>query len=202
MHEIDKAIADISHIRQQIEANNRFQGFTPPIIGLTGVLAICLAIYQNSQPDLAMAGPSFFTLWILLAIICALLTATDAVVRARIAHRDMADMMLATALRQLLPAGLVGAIFGLFILARAPDTAWLLPGLWQMLVALGMFTALPSLPQRTVWAIVFYLITGVASLAIGESGNLSPWIMGLPFGIGQLLAAWILFDARKQVEND
>ncbi len=202
MQEIDKALSDIGHIRQQLAANSRFQGFTPPIIALTGLLAIGLAAVQSSRPELARDISSFFSLWILLAVICGLLTASDAVVRARIAHRGMADMMLATTLRQFVPAGLIGAVFGLFVITQAPEAAWLLPGLWQMLVALGIFTALSSLPPRTIWAVAFYFLAGLASLVLAQAYPLSPWIMGVPFGVGQLLAALILYDARKQAQYD
>lgn len=202
MQEIDKALSDIGHIRQQLAVNSRFLGFTPPIIALTGLLAIGLAVIQSFRPDLAKDISSYFALWILLAVICGLLTATDAVIRARIAHRDMADMMLVTTLRQFIPAGLIGAVFGLFVIIRVPDVAWLLPGLWQMLVALGIFSALPNLPPRIVWAVAFYFLAGLASLALSQFQPLSPWIMGAPFGVGQLLAAWILYDARKQPQHD
>jgi hypothetical protein len=47
---------------------------------------------------------------------------------------------------------------------------------------------------RPMFAVgLWYLVAGLACLAI-ESGprDLSPWTMGMPFGIGQLLAAAVL----------
>lgn len=198
MQEIDKALSDIAHIRQQLASNSRFQGFTPPIIALTGLLGIGLAAWQSSRPELTNGVTSYFAHWILLAVICGLLTATDAVIRARIVHRDMADMMLATTLRQFVPAGLVGAFFGVFVIIRVPEAAWLLPGLWQMLVALAIFTALSNLPTRTIWVVAFYFLAGLVSLVLAETSSLSPWLMGVPFGVGQMLAAWILFTAAQR----
>ena len=70
----------------------------------------------------------------------------------------------------------------------------MLPGLWQIMYALGIFASCRLLPRPTFWVAVFYLATGLAVLALanGESA-LSPWSMGLPFGVGQVLAALVLY---------
>jgi hypothetical protein len=67
-----------------------------------------------------------------------------------------------------------------------------------MLVAIGAFAALPNLPPRMIWAAVFYFAAGGISLMVSHAGSLSPWTMGLPFGVGQLLVAGILYDARRK----
>jgi len=40
---------------------------------------------------------------------------------------------------------------------------------------------------------VWYLLTGLACIAMGGDRAFSPWAMGLPFGAGQLLVAAVLF---------
>jgi hypothetical protein len=201
MNDIERALSDIDHIRSQLAASKRFEGFTPPIIALTGVLAILMAVYFSADLNTTFSITYYFVLWILVAIISGLLIATDAILRARKAHQQLADRMLLTALRQFAPAGLVGAAFGLFVLFQAQDSAWLLPGLWQMLVALGIYAALPNLPPRMIWPAAFYFVAGVISLMVSQAGSLSPWAMGLPFGLGQLFVAGILFDARRNDQN-
>ena len=202
MSEIDKALSDIEYIRLQLAANERFQGFTPPIIALTGVLALTLAALQTMRGDVFWQIVPYFTQWILLAVICTFLVVTDVIIRARIAHRDMADIMIITAFRQFVPAALMGVVFGLFVLFNAPESAWLLPGVWQMLVALGGYSALPNLPKRMFWAVIFYALMGLLSLILADPTSFSPWLMGVAFGVGQLLGAWVLYDARKQAQND
>jgi hypothetical protein len=39
----------------------------------------------------------------------------------------------------------------------------------------------------------WYLATGLFCLGIGEVRALSPWAMGIPYAIGQLLVAGILY---------
>jgi hypothetical protein len=201
MNDIEKALSDIGHIRGHMAVSSRFEGFTPPIIALTGLLAILMAILSSTHVSTNGSVTEYFLRWIFLAVICCLLIASDAVLRARKAHEELADRMLMTALRQLAPAGMVGAAFGLFVLFQAQESAWLLPGLWQMLVALGAFAALPNLPPRMIWAAAFYFLAGIISLNISHAGTLSPWTMGLPFGAGQLLVAGLLYDARRKNQH-
>jgi hypothetical protein len=69
----------------------------------------------------------------------------------------------------------------------------MLPGLWEISFSLGVFASARFLP-RPVFAVgLWYLICGLTCLAV-ESGPrmLSPWEMGIPFGIGQLLVAAVL----------
>ena len=46
---------------------------------------------------------------------------------------------------------------------------------------------------------VFYLLTGLTTLAVAQGGRaLNPWAMGIPFGVGQLLAAAVLYRALER----
>jgi hypothetical protein len=50
---------------------------------------------------------------------------------------------------------------------------------------------------------VFYLIAGAVCLVLshGEAA-LSPWAMGLPFGIGQLLVAAVLYWSLERCHGE
>jgi len=199
MTDIESALSDISRIRDQLAASTRFQGFTPAVIASTGCLAIALAALQTVRSDLAQDPPLFFVAWILLALICACLIATDAIARARRLHRAMADTMLNTTLRHFLPVCAAGGVVAFILLTRAPQSAWVLPGLWQILVSIGVFAALSNLPRRTVIVAGWYFLCGSVSLTFASGSELtSPWMMGLPFGFGQLLAALVFHDACKR----
>jgi hypothetical protein len=54
---------------------------------------------------------------------------------------------------------------------------------------------------RPMFAVgLWYLVTGLACLAIGGvEHELSPWSMGIPFGVGQLLIAVVL---KHGIENE
>jgi hypothetical protein len=70
----------------------------------------------------------------------------------------------------------------------------MVPGLWQIIFSLGFFASCRSLPRPLYAVGVWYLAAGLTSFAIaGETGAFSPWVMGIPFGLGQLLMAAILY---------
>ena len=76
----------------------------------------------------------------------------------------------------------------------APEALWMLPGLWQMLVWLAC-SLVRSLPRTVALGGAWYFLAGFAVLLASQSHALSPWTMGLPFVIGQLLMAAILHFA-------
>jgi hypothetical protein len=78
----------------------------------------------------------------------------------------------------------------------APETLWMLPGLWQVLVSLGVFASVRLLPRTIALGGAWYFLSGFTVLVIAsQSHALSPWTMGLPFAIGQLLLAALLYVA-------
>ena len=83
--------------------------------------------------------------------------------------------------------------FALILLRFAPETVWMLPGLWQILIGLGLFASLRFLPRSVAIAGAWYFLAGAAVLMLAsETRALSSWAMGVPFGVGQLLLAAIL----------
>lgn len=197
MHDIDSALDDISRIRDQLAASTRFQGFAPSIVALTALLAFALAAWQS------ISGEDSLIAWILLAGICATTIGTEAIVRARKWHRAMADRLLNTTLQRFLPTATAGAIIGLVILLRLPDQARLLPGLWQLLMGVGIFAVLGNLPRQMIWAAIFYFATGTICLLISaRPETATPLLMGVPFGLGQLFVAGILHIASVEARRD
>lgn len=199
MRDVDTALSEIDRIRAQLAASTRFQGFTPAVAATTGLLALALGAVQTARLDPSTIPVEMLVQWMLLAVICACLIGADAVVRARRLHRAMADTMINTTLRQFLPVGGAGAIAAIVILLRAPAWAAILPGLWQLLIGIGIFAALPALPRLLAWGAGWYFVTATASLLAGAGAtDVSPWVMGLPFGIGQLLIAALLHTAMRE----
>jgi len=43
-----------------------------------------------------------------------------------------------------------------------------------------------------------YLLTGLTCIALGDGRALSPWAMGIPYGVGQLLVAGVLLFTGKE----
>jgi hypothetical protein len=193
MNDVESALQDIARIREQLAASTRFQGFAPPIVAATGAMAAALAVWQSVNNEGSLA------VWVLLAAVSVLMIGTEAIVRARRLHRAMADRLLSTTLQRFMPTALAGAILGLVVLVRAPEFSRLLPGAWQLLLGVGIFAVQTNLPRAIIWAAGFYFLCGTISLALAnDPGVTVPWLMGLPFGIGQVLVAAILHHGAKE----
>lgn len=200
MTDLDHALEQLAFIHERVVAGTRFQGLAPHAVAGTGVLALTVATAQTLSPGrFASTGTVFVWTWVAAAAIAAGLIGVEALERAQRLHGGLADRMIAGTLRLLLPFGVVGAVITLVIVRTAPEAIWMLPGLWQLLVALIGFAALGTLPRTIVWPAGWYLAGGTMTLLLAaRSGVPSPWTMGLPFGIGQLLVALILHKAGRR----
>jgi len=95
-------------------------------------------------------------------------------------------------------SGLLAGLFCAFhpmLLRYVPAALWMLPAIWQLIFSLGVFSSCRFLPRPMLAAGTWYLLTSLVCLAFGDSRTLSPWAMGISFGVGQLLVAGILFIA-------
>jgi hypothetical protein len=195
MQDLDSALDDIARLREQLAASSRFRGLAPYVVAATGLMALALALaaWQTVAADDSLIP------WILLAALCALMIGSEALVRARKLHSTMADRLLTTTLQRFLPAAAAGGIAGLVMLVHAPEHARLLPGLWQLLIGVGTFSVLSNLPGQMIWAGLFYFAAGAISLVLAADPSIAArWLMGAPFGAGQLLVATILHMASME----
>lgn len=193
MSDLHKALADISRIRVQLAAGTMFRGFGPAVIAVSGLMALSVAAGQASGVLPTETPLSFLLVWVVVAVAAATLIVLEMRARTQRQHSGLADAMLLNAVEHFLPFGAVGAVIAAIVMRNAPELAWILPGLWQMLVGLGLFAATRFLPRTVILAAGWYLAAGAVVLALATTTRvLAPWEMGLPFGIGQLLLAGIL----------
>jgi hypothetical protein len=188
-----QALAEISAIRTQVARDTQFRGYGPVTIAASGVLALLVAASQSLMNRDGSDFLSFLVVWVATAAISIALTATETIRRARRVHSGLANEMLQAAVEQFLPALIVGLLLTAVLLWSAPRELWMLPGLWQLLFSLGVFASCRFLPRQTMLVGIWYLVAGLTCLVV-QSGtkSFSPWTMGIPFGVGQLLVAGVL----------
>src|SRR5262249_3503862 len=143
---------------------------------------------------------SYLALWVTTAAVSVALIGFEMVARSRRVHTGLAEEMIATAVEQFLPAAAAGTLVTAVLFRFAPENLWMLPGLWQILFSLGVFASCRFLP-RPIFAVgVWYLTTGLACLAFASGAQaFSPWAMGVPYGVGQLLCAALLLQDLEEV---
>jgi hypothetical protein len=75
----------------------------------------------------------------------------------------------------------------------------LLPGLWALFFGLGIVASRPYLPRSANGVAGWYLVAGLIVLSLPPD-RLSGWVVGVPFGVGQLLMALVFHSARREGE--
>jgi hypothetical protein len=193
MSDLHQALAEINAIRAQVARGTQFRGYGPVSIAASGVLAFAVAALQSRLSGEGNDFALFLQIWIATAAASVLMTAVETVLRSRRVHSEMANEMLYAAAEQFVPAVIVSILLTVVIMRVAPRDAWMLPGLWQIMFSLGVFASCRFLPRQMVAVAVWYLVCGLSSLVLqSDLKTVSPWIMGVPFGIGQMGVAGVL----------
>jgi hypothetical protein len=194
MSELRQALAEISAIRTQVARETQFRGYGPRSTAASGVLAILVASVQSLWLKATWADALVFLMvWVGTAAVAAGICAWETYVRTRKVHFGFSREMIQAAIEQFLPAMVVGLMLTIVLVRVAPRELWMLPGLWQLSFSLGIFASCRFLPRPMFAVGLWYLVAGLACLAIeGGPHELSPWTMGIPFGIGQLFLAVVL----------
>src|ERR1700704_1026768 len=202
MRDLDKALADIFAIRSQIAAGTAFRGYGPATVAATGGVALLTMLFQRLWLDDPTRQPLvFFAGWAVTALLSGAMIWIEMRARSRRHHSGLADAMVQQAVEQFLPASVAGASLAAMLWKFAPAALWMLPGLWQVFVSLGIFASVRSLPRTVAFGAAWYFVAGFATLLLAsQSHELSPWTMGLPFVIGQLLMAAILHLASGETD--
>jgi hypothetical protein len=198
MDDLRKALSDISSMRRQMARSTEFRGYGPATLAGTAGFALLAAGIQTALiPDPATQVGTFLSIWIWTALASAVLIGVQMHTRSRRMHSGLADEMIRMAVEQFLPSALAGSLVTVVLVRYSPSTTWLLPGLWQIVFSLGVFSSCRFLPRAMVVAGVWYLATGLFCLSVGDARALSPWAMGIPYGIGQFIVAAVLCLSSK-----
>jgi hypothetical protein len=195
MKELQQALSEIHSIRTQVAHGTEFRGYGPASIAASGILALVVAAVQTQW--MAKSAKADLTIWLGVwagtAVVSVFLTGLETFARARRVHVGFAREMVQSAVAQFLPAVMVGFLLTVVMMRVAPEGCWMLPGLWELIFSLGVFASCRFLPRQMFAVGVWYLAAGLFCLVAGSATRaLSPWTMGIPFGVGQLLVAAVL----------
>ena len=203
MNDLNRALVDISSIRKQMASTTEFRGYGPATLAATGVFAVVAALMQR----IWLADPvhhvsAYLSLWVGTAALSAVLTGVQMYTRSRRIHSALSDEMIRMAVEQFLPSVGAGLLLTVVIVHYVPAVVWMLPGIWQVVFSLGIFSSCRFLPRPMIAAGAWYLLTGLGFIAMAGDAAFSPWAMGLPFGLGQLLVAAILLLGSSENSDE
>lgn len=193
--ELRDALDQITSIRTQLAATEELRSLSAWPVLVSVVAAFAAALVQNSYlPDPLATPVAYLTLWSVAAFCGAAAAALAVAVRVRRSACRHAVATAWQALRALAPALAAGGCLSVVVVWRAPAELALLPGMWQLLYAVGLCAAHRMLPGPAYAIAGLFAVTGCTNLAIGAAA-LSPWAMLLPFVVGQGLVA-VAFGRR------
>lgn len=188
---LQDAMSQISEIHDHLLKAEVFRGYRSWPMAATGVLAIAAAVLQSTW--LVPADAIDFVLhWLVVAGFSAAVLSLDLAAGLLGDQRASQRRRTLRAVLQFAPALAAGGIVTVTLLRRGAFGACLLPGLWALVYALGLFASRLHLPRAAGWVAAWFLCAATFLLADAGSGSSpSPWAMGVPFGAGQLALAWV-----------
>jgi hypothetical protein len=190
--ELRDALSQIAEIRQKVVQAEQFRGYRAVPLAFSGGLALLAACVQSRWlPEPLENIDAYLALWVGAAILSMVATGWEMFWSLRRSESVMERHKTYLAVTQFLPAVGAGGLLTIVLYRHAPESLWMLPGLWAILFSLGIFASCRFLPPVIVWVGIFYLFAGAMCLTFDH--GLSPWAMGLTFGLGQLLTASLLY---------
>jgi len=205
--ELREALDQIAEIRHRLVESELFYGYRALPIAVSGLFALAAGSVQPLVvPDPVQDVRTYVLFWSAVAVLSLAVAAGTVVLRDCLAGPSPTRALTWIAVRQFVPCLVSGAVVAGAVVRLGPDSAWLLPGLWQLFFAQGIFASGRILPRSVYLAGAFYFFAGSLNFVIWRGGDaLSPWAMAVPFGAGQLLVASILYwtlERRRAPETE
>jgi hypothetical protein len=203
VNELYKALSDIGSIRRDMARSTQFRGYGPATLAITAAFAFLAATVQAVWlPDPPNHMQAYLGLWASTALLSAGLTGAQMYTRSRRIHSGLSDEMIRMAVEQFLPSVAAAVLVTIVLVRYVPSVFWMLPGLWQVIFSIGVFSSCRFLPRPMIAAGSWYLLAGLSCLALGDNRALAARVMGLAFGIGQLIVAAILLGAAPESQDE
>ena len=200
---LDEALEHLDAISAAADRTNTFDGLRSFPTGLTSAVALAAAALQNRLTSHS-ANPeaAFLTLWIGVAGLALAIVLADMTLRYYRDRTVRTRRLTLDVLSRLSPAICVGAGLTAIIYFTAREITWVLPGLWSVLLGLGIYSASTLLPRSLQLAGLWYVACGLAVLMLGQG----PWelhamTMAIPFGVGQGLAAVLMLGTHSVTDR-
>jgi hypothetical protein len=195
-----RALTQIAEIHQQIAKGEIYRGYRSLPIAASGVVGIAAAVAQPGAAG-SIGAMTFVWYWTAIAVLAALVgiseIAYNYVVHEPASGRRRTRMVLG----QFLPGVIGAAVLTASLVHVDPRLVALLPGIWAICFGIGTFSSRPYLPRASGLVALFYFTAGSLLLwTAGLDAPLNGWRVGGTFGVGQLLAAMVLYWKLERVD--
>jgi hypothetical protein len=191
--DLSRALGQLADIHQQIAKGEIYRGYRSLPVAASGAIGLIAAWAQ--APGLGSGDPLAFVIYWVSVAACAGLVGASEIIYNYVVHDDSRSRrQTQRVVGQLMPSMLAGAIVTLSFIHLSTTLVPLLPGLWAICFGVGIFASRPYLPRASGWVALFYYAAGILLLWIARGPEpLRPWWVGGTFGVGQLMAAMVLY---------
>jgi hypothetical protein len=191
--DVTRALDQIAEIHEQMAKGEVYRGYRSLPVAASGVIGLGAAWLQPA--GLGAADPIGFVLYWTAIAVAAGFVGTSEIIYSYTVHEDVvARRRTRKVVGQFLPSVVGGAAISVCFLHLSASLVPLLPGLWAFCFGIGTFASRPYLPRASGWVALFYYAAGFALLWIARGPEpITGWWVGGTFGIGQLLAALVLW---------
>jgi hypothetical protein len=193
--DLHEALSQIHEIREQVARTETFRGYRAAPVAFSGIVA-CLAagLQQFVIPEPAQNLALYLSWWIGAAVLSMAVTGVVMYWHCLKSTNSLTKPNTILAIGNFLPSVVAGGLVTIVLFQSYPQALWLMPGLWSIFFSLGIFASYRLLPKATFWVGVFYMTAGVLCMLWARGDyEYSAWAMGVPFGVGQLVSAAILY---------
>jgi hypothetical protein len=191
--DLSRALGQLADIHQQIAKGEIYRGYRSIPVAASGLIGLAAAWAQ--APGLGTADPIAFVLYWTAVAGCAAFVGTSEILYNYVVHDDRATRrQTQRVVGQFLPSMVAGIVITWSFTHLGAALVPLLPGLWALCFGIGIFASRPYLPRASGWVALFYYAAGMALLWTARGQEpLRAWWVGGTFGIGQLMAALVLY---------
>jgi hypothetical protein len=194
--DLDDALDQLDAIHAHLARAETYPGYRPFALAVSGVAGLAAAVMQPwlVAPDEPLL---FARYWLAIAVAGALLAGGVTVLGYFTREDEFARRRTRTVLGQFVPCLFVGAVLS-HILMRQEATVVYLPAAWALVYGLGIVASLPYLPRSGFLVAAWFLAWGLYLAAFATGPVPAGWSVGVPFGVGQLIAAMVCRQARQE----
>jgi hypothetical protein len=191
--DVPRALEQIAEIRSAMARADVYRGYRSVPLAASGFAGLGAAWLQpKALPANDPVG--FVVYWTIVAFVAGAIGASEILYNYAVNDDEVARRRTRQVTGQFLPSLLAGVIVTVSILHLSPALAAILPGLWAICFGLGTFASRMYLPRAATVVAFYYYLAGIALLWTADAPDaMNGWHVGVTFGIGQLIAAGVLY---------
>src|SRR4051812_19844301 len=198
--DVTRALEQIAEIHGQMAKGELYRGYRARWVGGSAAGGVIAAWLQPASIN-AAAPAGFVSYWCAVAVGAAIVGAGEMAYDYAFRHSAADRRQTRRVVGQFMPSVVAGAGIAVCF-AQSSVLVAFLPGVWAICFGLGIFASRPYLPRASGWVALFYYAAGFGLLWMARRGDpVSGWWIGATFGIGQVMAAAVLWWNLEREES-